>query len=96
MKSAYEVILAPLITEKMSRLAEDGEPVIAFKVHRDANKIDIQRAVEQIWKVDVASVRTMNRLGKYKRLGRFAGRRPSWKKAIVRLKEGQTIPDFTV
>lgn len=94
MKSAYEIILAPMVTEKMARLAEKAN-VVAFRVRRDANKIEIQRAVEEIWKVQVASVRTMNRKGKVKRLGRFEGKRPSWKKAIVTLAEGQSIPDFT-
>lgn len=94
MKNATDVIIAPLITEKMARLSETAN-VIALRVRPDANKIDIQRAVEQIWKVKVESVRTMNREGKLKRLGRFIGRRPSWKKAIVTLAEGHSIPDFT-
>ena len=94
MKNATEIILAPLITEKMARLAEKVN-VVAFKVKTDANKIEIQRAVEQIWKVDVVSVRTINCRGKLKRLGRFIGRRPSWKKAVVTLAEGQSIPDFS-
>ena len=118
MKSAYQIILAPLTTEKMSMLAErenlrasrlnerakagkkKGDPVqprltVAFRVDRDANKIEIGRAVEEIWKVRVESVRTINCGGKLKRLGRFAGRRKDWKKAIVTLAEGQTIPEFT-
>lgn len=94
MRTAYDVIIAPLITEKMAKLSEKAN-VIAFRVRPDANKIDIQRAIEQIWKIKVESVRTMNREGKRKRLGRFEGRRPSWKKAIVTLAEGQSIPDFT-
>ena len=94
MKSAYEIILAPIVTEKMARLAERAN-VVAFRVRRDANKIEIQHAVEDIWKVKVESVRTMNRKGKVKRLGRFEGKRPSWKRAIVTLAAGQSIPDFT-
>ena len=94
MRTAYEVILGPVITEKMAKVAEKAN-VIALRVRPDANKIEIQRAVEQIWKVDVASVRTMNCRGKLKRLGRFIGRRPSWKKAMVTLKEGQSIADFS-
>ena len=94
MRTAYDVIIAPLITEKMAKLTEKAN-VVAFRVRPDANKIDIQRAIEQIWKIKVESVRTMNREGKRKRLGRFEGRRPSWKKAIVTLAEGQSIPDFT-
>lgn len=94
MRTAYDVIIAPLITEKLAKLTEKAN-VVAFRVRPDANKIDIQRAIEQIWKIKVESVRTMNREGKRKRLGRFEGRRPSWKKAIVTLAEGQSIPDFT-
>jgi large subunit ribosomal protein L23 len=94
MRTAYDVILGPVITEKMAKVAEKAN-VIALRVRPDANKIEIQRAVEQIWKVDVASVRTMNCRGKLKRLGRFIGRRPSWKKAMVTLKEGQSIADFS-
>ena len=93
MRTAYDVIIAPLFTEKMAKLTEKAN-VVAFRVRPDANKIDIQRAIEQIWKIKVESVRTMNREGKRKRLGRFEGRRPSWKKAIVTLAEGQSIPDF--
>ena len=94
MRTAYDVIIAPLITEKMAKLTEKAN-VVAFRVRPDANKIDIQRAIEQIWKIKVESVRTMNREGKRKRLGRFEGRRASWKKAIVTLAEGQSIPDFS-
>ena len=94
MKTAYDVILAPLITEKLARLTGKGN-VAVFKVHRDANKIQIRAAVQEIWKVDVKRVRTLNNEGKLKRLGRFVGRRSDWKKAIVTLAEGQTIPDLS-
>jgi large subunit ribosomal protein L23 len=94
MKTAYDVILAPLITEKLARLTEKGN-VVVFKVHRDANKIQIRAAVQEIWKVKVERVRTLNNEGKLKRLGRFVGRRSDWKKAIVTLAEGQTIPDLS-
>ncbi len=93
MRDAYDVIKAPLVTEKMSRLAETTN-VVAFKVHRDANKIQIRRAIEEIWKVKVADVRTQNHQGKLKRLGRYEGRRPAWKKAIVTLAKGQSIPEL--
>jgi large subunit ribosomal protein L23 len=95
MRDAYDVIKAPLVTEKLGRLSERAN-IVAFKVHPEANKIEIQRAVQQIWSVDVVSVRTMNVPGKLKRLGRFVGRRSSWKKAIVTLAEGQSIPEMTV
>ena len=94
MRDAYQIILAPLVTEKLARMAERSN-VVVFKVRPDANKIEIRDAVERIWKVDVKGVRTLHREGKQKRLGRFVGRRSSWKKAIVTLAEGQTIPEFT-
>ena len=93
MKDPHDVIKAPLITEKLSRMAEKAN-VVAFKVAPDANKIEIRRAVEQIWKVRVEDVRTQNRSGKAKRLGRWVGRRPHWKKAVVKLAEGDAIPDM--
>ena len=92
--NAHEVILAPVITEKLARLAEQGN-VVVFRVRPAANKVQIKRALEEIWKVDVTSVRTINYDGKLKRLGRFMGRRKSWKKAIVTLAEGQSIPDLS-
>jgi large subunit ribosomal protein L23 len=94
MKDAWQVIKAPLITEKMSRISEKTN-VVAFRVATDANKIDIRRAVESIFKVKVEAVRTMNRQGKMKRLGRSVGRRSAWKKAYVTLAEGQSIPEFS-
>jgi large subunit ribosomal protein L23 len=92
MKSPYEVLLSPLLTEKGTLLKEKENKVL-FKVAKDANKIEIKKAVEEIFKVKVESVRTMNYKGKKKRLGRFEGMRPSWKKAIVTLKEGEKL-DF--
>ena len=94
MKLAYDIIKAPIISERMSRLAEKAN-VVAFRVHRDANKIEIKRAIETLWSVKVDDVRTQNYDGKLKRLGRFEGRRSAWKKAIVTLAEGQSIPDLT-
>lgn len=94
MKTSYDVIVAPLITEKLARLTESAN-VVVFKVHPNANKVQIRAAVQEIWKVEVKSVRTINYEGKLKRMGRFIGRRSNWKKAIVTLAEGQTIPDLT-
>ena len=94
-RTAHEVIKAPLVTEKLGRLSERAN-VVAFRVHRDANKIEIARAIREIWDVEVESVRTLNVSGKLKRMGRFAGRKPNWKKAIVTLAEGQSIPELTV
>jgi large subunit ribosomal protein L23 len=85
-----DVIRRPLISEKSTEL-RDERNVIAFEVHPDATKIDIRRAVETQFKKDnvkVASVRVSNVRGKMRRQGRFAGKRPNWKKAYVRLAEG--------
>ena len=83
-----EVIRRPLITEKSTKLRDDKN-VIAFEVSRDANKIQVKRAVEAQFKVKVAEVRIANVHGKTRRQGRFVGRRPDWKKAYVRLAEGE-------
>jgi large subunit ribosomal protein L23 len=82
-----------LITEKTTVLREDGRTLV-FEVARDANKIDIRRAVEQLLGSKVEHVRTSLAHGKMKRQGRFAGRRPDWKKAYVTLREGEKLPDF--
>ena len=84
------IVLEPIITEKTAS-RRDSANEVAFKVARDANKIEIRGAVEELFDVVVTDVRTMAVTGKLKRLGRFEGRRASWKKAIVKLKEGQTI-----
>jgi len=87
------IILEPIVTEKTTSKRE-GLNEVTFKVSRDANKIEIRSAVEELFDVVVADVRTMSVEGKLKRLGRFEGRRSSWKKAIVKLKEGQSIEFF--
>jgi len=87
------IILEPIVTEKTTSKRESLNEV-AFKVSRDANKIEIRSAVEELFDVVVTDVRTMSVEGKLKRLGRFEGRRSSWKKAIVKLKEGQSIEFF--
>ena len=88
-----DVIRRPLITEKTSILREDGRTLV-FQVAPDANKIEIKRAVEQLFGAKVASVRTSIAHGKIKRQGRFAGQRSDWKKAYVKLREGQKMPEF--
>ncbi len=93
MKEAQKIIRRPLITEKSTRQKEEGRQY-AFEVHRDANKIEIQSAVERLFKVKVLQVRTSNVLGKVKRLGRRYGKRPDWKKATITLKEGDRIDFF--
>ena len=88
-----EVIRRPLVTEKTTIARESGE-VVVFDVARNATKIDVRRAVEKLFGAKVASVRTQIAHGKFKRQGRFEGQRPDWKKAWVRLKAGEKVPDF--
>jgi len=88
-----DVIRRPLVTEKTSIMREDGRTIV-FQVARDANKIEIKRAIEQLLGAKVDSVRTTIAHGKIKRQGRFAGRRPDWKKAYVKLRAGEKIPEF--
>ena len=88
-----DVIRRPLITEKTTVVREDGRTLV-FQVAKGANKIDIKRAVEQLLGSKVESVRTSLAHGKVKRQGRFQGRRPDWKKAYVRLREGEKLPEF--
>lgn len=93
MKKIREIILHPLMTEKMSNLQED-ENKVAFVVDKKVNKIEIRKAIEKRFDVKVKKVATINVTGKVKRLGRFEGRRSHWKKAIVTLKEGFHIDFF--
>jgi large subunit ribosomal protein L23 len=88
-----DVIRRPLITEKTTIQREDGRTVV-FQVAAHANKIEIKQAVEQLLGSKVESVRTALAHGKFKRQGRFAGRRSDWKKAYVRLKDGEKLPEF--
>jgi large subunit ribosomal protein L23 len=88
-----DVVRRPLITEKTSILREDGRTIV-FEVATGANKTQIRRAIEQLLGSKVASIRTNIAHGKIKRQGRFAGRRPDWKKAYVTLREGQKMPEF--
>jgi large subunit ribosomal protein L23 len=88
-----DVIRRPLITEKTTLMREDTQTLV-FQVAMDANKIDVRKAVEQLLGVRVASVRTALAHGKEKRQGRFVGRRSDWKKAFVKLRAGEKLPDF--
>ena len=88
-----EVIRRPLVTEKTTLLREDAQTVV-FEVAPHATKIDIKRAVEKLLGAKVAGVRTALAHGKIKRQGRFAGQRSDWKKAYVKLREGEKIPEF--
>ena len=89
---AREIIIRPLITEKSTTLMAEGKYV--FEVAKSANKIEIAKAISQIFKVKVASVNTINVEGKVKRMGRSVGKRSDYKKAIVKLAAGETIEFF--
>jgi len=93
MNNLYEVIRRPLITEK-STLLKETQRSVCFEVHRDATKPEIKKAVEALFGVKVENVRVANVHGKLKRQGRFAGRRPDWKKAYVVLKQGEKMIEF--
>ena len=93
MKEPHQIIKRPLITEKSTRQKEVGNQIV-FVVDPKANKVQIRQAVEKLFKVKVLSVRTMNVTGKKKRLGKFLGRKSDWKKAIVKLREGDRIEFF--
>lgn len=93
MRDARTIIRRPFITEKSSNL-KDSTNQYTFVVDRRANKIEIKWAVERLFRVNVLDVETMVMKGKPKRMGRFEGRRPNWKKAIVKLKEGDRIGIF--
>jgi large subunit ribosomal protein L23 len=88
-----DVIRRPLITEKTSILREDGRTIV-FHVAPNANKTEIKRAIQQLLGSKVESVRTSIAHGKEKRQGRYAGHRSDWKKAYVRLREGEKMPEF--
>ena len=89
----YEVIQRPLVTEK-GVLKKENERTLCFQVHPEANKTQVKAAVEKLFKVKVDEVRTATFEGKLRRRGRFSGYRADWKKAYVRLKAGEKVPDF--
>jgi large subunit ribosomal protein L23 len=89
----YDIIRRPIVTEKSSLLKEEGNQYV-FEVATGANKIEIAKAVEQLFKVKVASVRVMNIVGKKRRLGKSSGKRPDWRKAIVKLGAKDKISFF--
>ena len=91
----YSVIKKPHVTEKTS-LGSDATNTVSVVVDKDANKIEIKQAVESLFKVKVADVRTVNVAGKVKRVGRNTGKRSNWKKAYVTLQKGQSIDFFEV
>lgn len=91
--SPYQVIQGPLITEK-SEGKRAIEQTLCFRVHPSATKTDIKNAVQRVFKVKVEAVRTANYLGKLRRRGRFAGYRADWKKAYVKLKQGERMVEY--
>ena len=93
MKSPYQIIHKPVITEKGLGVKEDQEALV-FEVAPQATKTEIKQAVQSIFKVKVEAVRTANFAGKERRRGRFTGFRPDWKKAYVRLKAGEKMPEY--
>ena len=90
----HETLIKPLVTEK-GITKKEGERTLCFQVASGANKIMVKRAVEKLFNVKVEEVRTANFEGKLRRRGRFAGYRSDWKKAYVKLVDGQKIPEFT-
>ncbi len=93
MKSARDIIVRPLITEKGTWMGEEDNKYL-FEVSPAANKIEIRAAVEKLWDVTVLSVRTQNVRGKNVIRGKYLGRKKNWKKAVVKLAEGDTIEMF--
>ena len=89
----YDIVVRPIITEKSTLLKDAGNQYV-FEVQRAANKIEIKKAVEKLFKVKVVSVHVSNMEGKKKRLGRFAGKKSDWKKAIVKLSPKDKITIF--
>ena len=89
-KTAREILIRPLMTEKSMRQKEE-QNTVTFRVRPDANKVEIRAAVEEVFNVNVAGVRTASFEGKMKRMGRHQGRRADWKKAIVTLQAGHKI-----
>ncbi len=92
-KDPYQIILRPVITEKSTMLKERNREV-CFEVARKANKIEIKKAVEQLFKVKVERVRTLKMIGKIRRVGRNSGKTKDWKKVYVKLREGEKMIEY--
>ena len=93
MKDRHSIIVRPVITEKSTQLKGKNREV-CFEVSRNANKSEIKKAVEQLFKIKVESVRTQSKTGKVRRVGRNSGRTKNWKKAFVKLKEGEKMIEY--
>ncbi|MBM3736216.1 MAG: 50S ribosomal protein L23 [Acidobacteria bacterium] len=89
----YEVIRRPIYTEKAVGMKEDAR-TLCFEVHVDATKTQIAEAVSKLFGIKIEGIRTVNQVGKLRRRGRSSGYKADWKKAYVKLKEGETIPEF--
>ena len=89
----YDIVLRPIITEKSSLVKETANHYV-FEVHRDVNKIEIKKAIEKLFKVKVISVKTSVIDGKTRRVGKFSGKKPDWKKAVVKLSPKDKITIF--
>ena len=89
----YDIVLRPMITEKSSLVKESANHYV-FEVHRDVNKIEIKKAIEKLFKVKVISVKTSVIDGKTRRVGKFSGKKPDWKKAVVKLSPKDKITIF--
>lgn len=89
----HDIIISPLVTEK-STLLRETQSQYSFVVRPDVNRSEVKKALEETLSIKVMKVRIMNCMGKEKRLNRFIGRRPDWKKAVVTLKEGQKLTIF--
>ena len=89
----YDVLVRPLVTEK-GVTKKENERTLCFEIHAEANKTQVKAAVEKLFKVKVQEVRTATFDGKLRRRGRFAGYRSDWKKAYVKLKAGEKVPEF--
>ena len=92
-KDPHKIIIRPVITEKSTQL-KDSDRVICFEVARGANKIEIKRAIELLFKTKVSSVRTQTKTGKVRRVGRNLGKTKDWKKAYVKLREGEKMIEY--
>ena len=92
-KDPHKIILRPVITEKSTQL-KDTSGVICFEVARGANKIEIKKAIEHLFKTKVAEVRTQTNSGKIRRVGRNLGKTKDWKKAYVKLREGEKMIEY--
>ena len=94
MKSPYDIIVRPIITEKSTSITESGK--YTFEVQQGANKVEVKKAVEELFKVDVTAVNMINTQRKRRRVGKYEGLRPAVQKAIVTLAEGQKLDVFEI